>query len=235
MSITKEMTVAEILTENVGADHVFSKYKIDFCCGGDMRIEDVCLEQDVSFKKLKLEIEAVKKRLVGNSNLASLDLNSLVVEASTVNHKYFNESISQLLPLAALVAEVHGRQHKEVIEINILFSKAVSEITEQLSHEENNLFPFIKDFIGNQKTNYQIEPHIATSLEQSIKRITGSYADAADIFKTISKLSMNFSIPEGACNSFKFFYEKLEEFEHALHKYIHFEKNVFFPKLLKLI
>ncbi len=235
MSITKEKTVAEIVSENVGSDHVFSKYKIDFCCGGDMRIEDACREQGVSFENLKLEIEAIKNRLVGNSNLVDLDLNSLVVEATTVNHKYFNENISQLLPLAALVAEVHGQQHNEVVEINILFSKAVSEITEQLSYEENNLFPFINGFIGNQQTNYLIEPHIAISLEQSVKRIQGSYAVAADIFKTISKLSMNFSIPEGACNSFKLLYEKLEEFEHKLHKYIHFEKNVFFPKLLELI
>lgn len=235
MSITKEKTVAEIVTENVGSDHVFSKYKIDFCCGGDMRLGDVCREQGVSFENLKLEIETIKNRLGGNSKLVGLDLNSLVVEATTVNHKYLNESISQLLPLAALVAEVHGQQHNEVVKINILFSKAVSEIMEQLSYEEKNLFPFIKKFIGNQQINKPIAPHIATSLEQSIKRIMESYAVAADIFKTISKLSKNFSIPEGACNSFKLLYEKLEEFERELHKYIHFEKYVFFPKLLKLI
>lgn len=234
MKITKEKTVAEVVTENMGADHVFSKYKIDFCCGGGVNIVDACKESGVAFETLKFEIETIKNIISGDSNFNDLDFSSLIEQAKNVHHKYINENIPQLLQLAAKVAEVHAQDHKEVVEINILFSKAVSELTEQIALEENILFPFIEQFMEQEKSETEKEESIIETLKHTIKNIESAYAIAADTFKEISKLSSNYSLPVGACNSYKFLYEKLEEFEHELHKYIHFEKNILFPKLLKL-
>ena len=237
MSITKEKTVAEVVTENVGADHVFSKYKIDFCCGGGMSLEKACNDSGVEFETVKLEIENIKNSIVGDSDsdLSKMDLIEVIKYATSHHHSYLNENSSQLVPLAAKVAEVHGQDHKEVVEINILFSKVVSELGEQIAIEENVLFPFVKKFIEQNKSNTENTQTITEILEQSIKNIEAAYVLASDAFKSISKLSSNYTIPVGACNSYAFLYEKLEEFEHELHKYIHFEKNILFPKLLKLI
>lgn len=234
MSITKEKTVAEVVTENVGADHVFSKYKIDFCCGGGMSLEEACKDSGVEFETVKLEIENIKNIIAGDSDLSKLDLIGVIKHATNAHHNYLNENITQLVPLAAKVAEVHGYDHKEVVEINILFSKVVSELGEQIALEENVLFPFVTKFIEQEKSKTENAQTITDILEQSIKNIEAAYILAGDTFKSISKLSSNYTVPVGACNSYRFLYEKLEEFEHELHKYIHFEKNILFPKLLKL-
>ena len=68
MSITKEDTVAEVVSKNVGSDHVFSKYKINFCCGGGDSLEKACRESGVAFEKLKFEIESIKITLLLNQN-----------------------------------------------------------------------------------------------------------------------------------------------------------------------
>ena len=57
MEITKESTVAEVVSKKVGSDHVFSKYKIDFCCGGGDSLEKACKESGIEFEILKQEIE----------------------------------------------------------------------------------------------------------------------------------------------------------------------------------
>ena len=234
MSITKEKTVAEVVTENVGADHVFSKYKIDFCCGGGLTLEEACKDSGVEFETVELEIENIKKIIAGDSDLSKMDLIGVIKHATNNHHNYLNENSIQLVPLAAKVAEVHGQDHKEVVEINILFSKVVSELGEQIALEENVLFPFVTKYIEQEKSKTENDQTITEILEQSIKNIEDAYVLAVDAFKSISALSSNYTVPVGACNSYRFLYEKLEEFEHELHKYIHFEKNILFPKLLKL-
>jgi len=234
MNITKEKTVAEVVTENVGADHVFSKYKIDFCCGGGMKLEDACKESGVAFETVKQEIEDIKNIIVGNSDLNSMDVLGLIKHATTEYHEYFNEIITQLSPLAAKVAEVHAQEHPEVIQINILFSKVVSEISEQMSLEENVLFPFIEKFRDQEKSFTENEKTIIEILQKSISSIESGLAIGAENFKQIAITSSNYTLPVGACNSYTFLYKNLEEFEHKLHKYIHFERNILFPKLLNL-
>ena len=63
MKITKENTVAETLAQNIGSDHVFSKYKIDFCCGGGATLEAACKESNVEFEVLKKEIETISNKI----------------------------------------------------------------------------------------------------------------------------------------------------------------------------
>ena len=234
MRITKEDTVAEVVSKNVGSDHVFSKYKIDFCCGGGDSLEKACRESGVAFETLKFEIESIKNTIVGDSKLDELDLNSVIKHRVDVYHKYFNSAIPELYPLAAKVAEVHGKQHPEVVEINILLSKITSKITEQLAVEKNTVFPFVEQHLKEDKSGVLLDQSVKDILEKSINIIETSYAVAVDLFKTIASLSSNYSVPEGACNSFSLLYEKLNAFEHELHKHIHFEKNMLFPKLLKL-
>lgn len=234
MNITKEKTVADVVTENVGADHVFSKYKIDFCCGGGMKLEDACKESGVAFETVKKEIEDIKNIIAGNSDLNSMNVLGLIKHATTEYHEYFDGIIAQLSPLAAKVAEVHAQEHPEVVEVNILFSKVVSEISEQISLEENVLFPFIEKFRDQEISFTENEETITETLKKSIKSIKSGLAIGAENLKQIAITTSNYTLPVGACNSYTFLYKNLEEFEHKLHKYIHFEKNILFPKLLNL-
>ena len=42
MIITEDKTVAEIVTQNIKSAHVFKKHGIDFCCGGEISLEEAC-------------------------------------------------------------------------------------------------------------------------------------------------------------------------------------------------
>jgi regulator of cell morphogenesis and NO signaling len=52
--------------------------------------------------------------------------------------------------------------------------------------------------------------------------------------RRIRALSHEFTPPEGACNTYRGLFAKLEEFEEDLHRHVHLENNVLFPKALSL-
>ena len=53
-------------------------------------------------------------------------------------------------------------------------------------------------------------------------------------FRTIAQLSNEYTPPSDACNTYKVTFAMLQEFEQDLHKHIHLENNILFPKAAKL-
>ena len=60
------------------------------------------------------------------------------------------------------------------------------------------------------------------------------HENAGNLLKEIAALSMNYTTPEWACNTFKALYAKLDEFEQDLHLHVHLENNILFPKALEM-
>ena len=56
------------------------------------------------------------------------------------------------------------------------------------------------------------------------------HANVGDIFKNIRKLSNNYKVPADGCTTFNMTMNELKEFEEDLHKHIHLENNILFPK-----
>jgi regulator of cell morphogenesis and NO signaling len=235
MSITKEKTVAEVVTENMGADHVFSKYKIDFCCGGHITLETACKENGIEFKVLKKEIEEVTTIITSDNKFSEMNVVSLINHAQNVYHKYFNDNISLVSQLAVKVSEVHWREHKEVIEINNLFNSIVTELIEQIAIEKNILFPFIERFNLQENMTVKLNQTELETLNRAIKNIENAQKQETDTFKEIEKLTGNYTLPKDACNTYKLLYDSLQKLELELHKYIHFEINVLFPRVLSAL
>ena len=235
MQITKENTVAEVVSKNLGSDHVFSKYKIDFCCGGGDTLEKACKESGIEFEALKQEIETINNTISGDYNLNDLDIKSLMDIAKHEYHIYISDTIFELKPISEKVAEVHGMAHNEVEEINILFTSVDTVITEMLKNSILSLYPIISEILNlpNPVSDFSLEQ--LEELQRSIKRNEIAQILVGDTFKEISRLSSGYVLPEGACNSYTFLYKKLQEFELEIHKYMHLEKNVIIPKMLKML
>ncbi|MCK4561985.1 MAG: DUF542 domain-containing protein [Flavobacteriaceae bacterium] len=233
IEITKEKTVAEIVTENMGADHVFSKYKIDFCCGGNLALGAVCEENNIDFDNIKKEIEAIKNIITNDSNFDNLNIEALIDYVQNNYHTYFTESIPVLLQLTSKVAQVHGEQHKEVVAVNSTFIKFSNLLIEQLETNLNDVFPSIKKIITSDKEQIETSSPNWINLKEAIQNIEKLHIKEGDFFKEIRQLTSNYTTPVNACNTYISLYRNLQKLEQKLHKYIHFEINILFPKVLK--
>ncbi|WP_103071610.1 iron-sulfur cluster repair di-iron protein [Aquimarina sediminis] len=234
MTITENKTVAEIVTENIKTAHIFKKYGIDFCCGGGVSVKTACSDKDIDFTVLEKELSAVDTIIKNVHDYNNWDLNFLMDHIINIHHKYVEESIPLLIQYSDRVATVHGTHYKEVVVINKLFHEVAQELTSHMRKEELVLFPYIQQLVNAEKNNASpMEAHFGT-VKNPIRMMESEHENAGDIFKKIAELTNNYMPPEGACNTFKALYSKLDEFEQDLHQHIHLENNILHPKAVQL-
>ena len=234
MVMSKDKTVADYVTENIKTAHIFKKYGIDFCCGGGITIEKACKKHKVNQVDLEKELAEVDivKDIIEDYDKWELDF--LMIYIENVHHTYIRESLPIISQYVNKVAKVHGHHYSEVIEINQLFHEVANELLSHMQKEEQVLFPYIKQLVQAKKEgDNSVIPPFGT-VNNPIKMMEYEHESVGNIFKQIAKLSNNYTPPEGACNTFRALYAKLDEFEQDLHKHIHLENNILHPKAILL-
>ena len=151
-----------------------------------------------------------------------------------IHHSYVEQSLPIISQYAEKVATVHGHHHEEVIEINRLFQEAAGDLAAHLKKEELVLFPFIKQLYKADKDGTDANTAHFGTVNNPINMMENEHESVGDIFKTIAKLSNNYTPPEEACNTFRALYASLDEFEQDLHQHIHLENNILHPKAIAL-
>ena len=234
MNISKQNTVAEVVTQNIKAAHIFKKYGIDFCCGGGISIEKACTKHGVDYTLLENDIHGLDATVSRANNYDQWELSFLIDHIVNVHHTYVKESLPLILQYAEKVAQVHGHHYTEVVEIYTLFRAAAEELSGHLYKEEKILFPFIKAMDKANKEGSDAPKPPFGSVNNPIQMMENEHENVGDVFKKIAALTNNYNPPAEACNTFRALYSKLEEFELDLHQHIHLENNILFPKAIKL-
>ena len=235
MDFNKEnLTVAEVVTHNIKAGDVFQKNGIDFCCGGNVALKAICEKNKISFDTVVQDLEVALNEVSTAHNYDSWDLDFLSEYIINTHHKYVQEATVALIQYSDKVARVHGDNHPEVVEINKDFHALAQELEMHMHKEEMILFPFIKQLANAKKNNLTLaQPHFGT-IQNPINMMEAEHDGAGDIIKNIKSLTNDFTPPEGACNTFKLLYSKLEEFQNDLFQHIHLENNILFPKAIRM-
>ncbi len=234
MEFTPERTVADCVTENIKASHVFKKYGIDFCCGGGISIQKACEKYGVDYDLLADDLKSIGSPDAKERDFNKLPLDELIDHIVERHHSYVEANIPLLLQYTQKVARVHGANNPELIEVDQLFQKVAGELASHLKKEEIILFPFIKKMVEAEKEGATVSvPHFNT-VENPIKMMEDEHEFAGDVFKEIARLTNNYMPPQHACNTYRALFDKLDEFEQDLHEHIHLENNILHPKALKL-
>ncbi|MGB0404052.1 MAG: iron-sulfur cluster repair di-iron protein [Salibacteraceae bacterium] len=231
---SSNLTIAQIVAENYKTADVFKKHGIDFCCGGQRLISDVCKDQKLNFDSVITELELVLTTHKTEHNFNSWSISFLIDYIENNHHSYLNENLPIILQYAEKVATVHGDSHPETIEIFKLFKSIVNELTTHLKKEELMLFPNAKRLEKAIKEDLEFKLPPFEKFENPISAMENDHDLAGDLCKKISELSNNYQPPKDACNTYIVLYAKLKEFEDDLHKHVHLENNILHPKLIKL-
>jgi regulator of cell morphogenesis and NO signaling len=57
---------------------------------------------------------------------------------------------------------------------------------------------------------------------------------AGDALARMRQITSGYTLPAGACNTFRALWFELEELERDLHQHIHLENNILFPRAAQL-
>ena len=227
-TVSDNLTVGEIVTNDFRTSIVFKNAGIDFCCGGKQTIEEACREKGINQKSLEKELNELGQQNFPSHNFKEWDPAFLSDYIVNTHHKFLRKHLPELLFYTGKIATVHGENHPELIEVAELFEEMNKELTQHLQNEEEVLFPAIKKTLNNPSRESK------KTIHSEIERMFGEHDFAGGAMDKINRLTKNYQIPEDACKTYEVTLKLLQQFEDDLHVHVHLENNILFPKALNL-
>lgn len=235
MNVLEQTTIGEYVAKDFRTAAIFSKYGIDFCCKGNRTIEEASEKKNLDSVQIEKEVtQLLESKSDGAIDFKSWPSDLLIDYIEKTHHRYVEEKSAVLVAFLDKLCKVHGHNHPELFEINELFIGCANELAQHMEKEETILFPFIKKMENAIRTRQAIEqPHFGT-VENPIAMMKHEHENEGDRFVKIAELTDNYTPPADACNTYKVTFAMLQEFEQDLHKHIHLENNILFPKAIEM-
>ena len=226
MTVTDEQTVRNIAVANPAATRVFETFGIDYCCGGNLSLSAACARANASIESVAEALQECERTQEADApDDATLgDLTRYIVAR---HHEFVRRESQRIQALLVKVDDRHGRVHTELSRVRALFAALSQELNAHMTKEERILFPYIEALGGQSAPSACFD-----SVESPIAVMIADHEDAGAILLKIRTLTNGHTAPAGACSSFRALYAALDEFERDLHRHVHLENNILFPRAI---
>jgi regulator of cell morphogenesis and NO signaling len=229
--ITGEMTVGEIVAADFRTARIIERYGIDFCCGGAVPLATACRERGVDLDALTAELSGVRQEAPARGeNYAAWPLSFLADYIVNTHHVYLRENDGQIAAYCRKIVVVHGSRHHELSRIATIFEKVAAGMVAHLQEEEEVFFPAVKRAEAAVTAGGTPDDGDRETIRASLLRLYREHEEVGEAVHLIRQLSGDYTIPEDACTTYTLTWQRLKEFEDDLHKHVHLENNILFPK-----
>ncbi len=234
MTVATEKTVRELALESSSATRVFEKLGIDYCCGGNRSLEEACRTANLKVEQVLESLAVADKTALAahdDRDWQSEPVSALIAHIQKTHHSYTREEIARLRPLFDKVCSVHGKNHPELLEIRDTFQALAQELSAHLMKEEMILFPYILKMEADKE---QLARAPFGSVQNPVSMMEHEHDSAGNALRAMKQASDGYTAPPNACVSYQTLYQALAEFEADLHRHIHLENNILFPRAVAM-
>lgn len=209
----EQQSIGQIAVDLPGATALFRQLKLDFCCGGQLSLQEAC-------NRKGLDVVAVVTALAGLSRDDQApderDPAALIDHILTRYHAVHREQLPELIRMARRVEAVH-RDHPAVpAGLADLLEGMEAELLDHMEKEEQVLFPAME----------QAMPGVDGPIGAMRDEHTGHGA----LLEQLAALTTDHTPPPGACNTWRALYAGTAQLTEDLISHIHLENNVLFPR-----
>lgn len=230
-----KIKVKDVVTENFHAAELFEKLGIDFCCNGNRPLQEALDEKRISVAKFFEELNKVNISISSdNQRYAEWELNFLAQYIVNNHHTYVKNAIPEITTHLQKVYNAHVEKYPYIAEVQSTFALVAEEMINHMMKEERILFPLLKYLTESQKFNEKPKTNGFGTIKNPIRQMEAEHVSAGGAMEKIRTLTNNYSLPEDACTTFQVTYKELDEFEKDLHKHVHLENNILFPRAIEM-
>lgn len=235
MNIRGQQSIGSIVAHDYRAAAVLTAHGIDFCCKGGRTVDEVCQTKGIDPGLLNREIDAALARDTHDGeDFRNWSLAHLIDHIEQVHHRYVEQRLQVLREYLDKLCKVHGERHPELFGIRDEFSACGAAMAVHMKKEEFLLFPFIKQLEkAQQEGNLPPTPHFGT-VNNPVHMMMDDHDAEGERFRRIKQLSWGYANPPDGCVTYSTAMRMLQEFEEDLHKHIHLENNILFPRAVAL-
>ena len=203
---------------------------IDYCCGGKRTLAAACAEGKIA-------------RRIGGAGFGGLrwprrSRGSWRLDAhfdEPVDRPYRRgaswlspRELPRLVGLIAKVLQAHGCATR-LAQVQRIFAAFRDELEAHMMKEERILFPMIRQI---EAAAGPVALHCGT-VENPIGVMVAEHDNAGQALRRMRELTDDYTAPPEACNTYRAMLEGLHELEADMHRHVHEENNILFPKALR--
>ena len=213
-ALSVEQSIGQIAVQLPGATAVFRRLKLDFCCGGQLRLADAVAEKGLDLDAVVGELSALQRppELAQETEPAAL-IDHIIARY----HDVHRAQLPELIRMAHRVEAVHRANPDVPAGLGDLLEEVQQELVTHMHKEEAILFPMLKSgghpFVG-----------------QPISMMRSEHVQHGNALDKINALTHDATPPEGACNTWRALYAGIAQLNDDLINHIHLENNVLFPQ-----
>ncbi|HEY8902963.1 MAG TPA: iron-sulfur cluster repair di-iron protein [Chthoniobacterales bacterium] len=223
---TAERTVGELVAERPNRSRIFQGLKIDFCCQGGRTLRTACEAKGIPVELVIEQLLAEGEAKSNEFDPGALSPTELVAHIVSTHHDFLRRELPRLHAMAQRVAQVHGGHTTSLVEVFEVLSALAEEMVIHMHKEEAILFPMVVALDKGEQIPIPVHAPIAKMIEE--------HQDAGDALARLRTLTGDYRPPADACNTYRALFAGLEELEADMHRHVHLENHVLFPKAAAL-
>ena len=230
--ITPETSIGAIVAARPALARLFEKLDIDYCCGGKQTLTAACTRRGLDLATTIALLDAAGAALVAGPaevDAAAMSLAQLADHIETTHHAYLKVELPRLVEMADRVATKHGWRDARLGDVAAGVRSLAGEMLSHMQKEEIILFPLVRQIEAGEAVT-----HCGGDLANPIRQMEAEHEAAGGFTAQLRELTDGFTPDAEACNTHRALLAGLAEFESDLHRHVHKENNVLFPRALAL-
>jgi regulator of cell morphogenesis and NO signaling len=210
-------TLADLVLERPGAAHVLERLGLDYCCGGRRTLAEACAERGLDAATVAVFLESDLRPAASEEepDWREAPLEELVAHIVEAHHDRLRRELPRLSKLAGKVLRAHGADRPELREVHDVYAGLRAELEAHVADEEERVFP---DLLAGRATEAELE-----ELERE-------HEGAAAVLARLSELTGGYDRDRARCATHRALLDGLHELELDMHRHVHEENNVLFPR-----
>jgi regulator of cell morphogenesis and NO signaling len=212
----RRQSVGEIAAALPGATAVFRRFGLDFCCKGEVLLEESARLRGVELGEVEQALASLDSSVAAE---APRETAPLIAHILTRYHEVHRRELPELVALARRVEAVHARHPDVPRGLADLLERTQQELESHMRKEELILFPAMARAEAADG-----------GLEAPISCMRHEHDDHGANLRELEALTRDFTLPAGACRSWRALYAGTVKLVDDVMEHIHLENNLLFPR-----
>ncbi|HEY9364167.1 MAG TPA: DUF542 domain-containing protein [Chitinophagaceae bacterium] len=228
-------TILEIVRRDYRTADVFKKHGINFCCGGQVSLQEACLARNIDCKIVEEDLSAATRNihLPNALQFSEWKIDFLIDYIINVHHAYVNTTVAPLQ--ASLVSFVDNHKNKRPFEeLLTLFIKLSTSLLSHNDQEEAIIFPYIRQIESTHRRKEIYGNLFVRTLRKPLNNMEQEHTSLTTMMADMQTLTDNYNFSEKACTTHQVIYRKLREFHEDFLQHKYLENNILFPKAIDM-
>ena len=145
-----------------------------------------------------------------------------------MHHTFLRRELPRVQRLLAKIAHVHAGNHPELNQLLAVYEPFARDMEVHMDKEEQVLFPLVKRLAAG-----EIPPN--RSMIGPIRIMESDHDEAGFALAEMRQLTNDYRLPADACNTYRAALAGLHDLEQDLHRHVHLENNVLFPRVEQIV